>query len=133
MFAEIQKRKQMGYKKQQTSRELGLDNKTVRKYWVMAELEYVQHLLESKQRNRCMDPYREKILEKLNAHREMTSAVIYDQLREADADFQPSYRSVRRFIGEMRIEEGLLTPRQKGLSICHGALKQQIQIYVLSE
>ena len=112
MFAEIQKRKQMGYKKQQTARELGLDNKTVRKYWDMAELEYVQHLLESKQRNRYMDPYREKILEKLNAHREMTSAVIYDQLREAEANFQPSYRSVRRFVGEIRIEEGLLTPRQ---------------------
>ena len=102
----------MGYKKQQTARELGIDNKTVRKYWDMDELEYAQHLLESKERNKCMAPYREGILVKLKAHREITSAVIYDQLREADPDFQPSYRSVRRFVGEIRTEEGLLTPHQ---------------------
>ena len=45
MFAEIKKRKQMGYKKQQAARELGLDNKTVRKYWGMDEVQYAQQLL----------------------------------------------------------------------------------------
>ena len=112
MFAEIQKRKQMGYKKQQTARELGLDNKTVRKYWDMDELEYAEHLLETRERSKCMEPYREVILTKLKEHREITSAVIHDQLREANKDFQPSYRSVRRYVRELRFEEGLLTPLQ---------------------
>lgn len=112
MFAEIKKRKQMGYKKQQAARELGLDNKTVRKYWGMDEVQYAQHLLESRERSRCMTPYRESILSKLTQHREITSAVIHDQLREADPSFAPSYRSVGRYVAELREQEGLLTPHQ---------------------
>lgn len=112
MFAEIQKRKQMGYKKQQAARELGLDNKTVRKYWDMNEREYAQYLLDSRERSRCMEPYRDMIVDKLKAHREIASAVIYDQLREADACFACSYRSVRRYVREIRLQEGLLTPLQ---------------------
>lgn len=108
MFAEIQKRKQMGYKKKQTARELSVDIKTVRKYWGMEEEAYAQNLLESK----CMAPYRSSILEKLKAHREITSAVIYDGFLENVPNFSPSYRSVRRFVAELRMEEGLLTAHQ---------------------
>ncbi len=41
MYAEIQKLKTMGYKKQRAARELRLDAKTVRKYWDMTEGEYL--------------------------------------------------------------------------------------------
>ena len=45
MYVEIQKLKKLGYKKQRAARQLGLDTKTVRKYWDMGEDEYVaQHL-----------------------------------------------------------------------------------------
>ena len=40
MYSKIQKLKHMGYKKQQAARELGVDNKTVGKYWSMTEHEF---------------------------------------------------------------------------------------------
>lgn len=112
MYAKIQKLKRLGYKKQQAARELDIDTKTARKYWEMDEERYAEYLLESKERGKCMDPYRAYVLAKLQEHREITSAIIYDNLLEEFADFKPSYRSVRRYVCELREEEGLQTPHK---------------------
>jgi len=110
MYAEIQNRKKLGYKKQRAARELNVDTKTVRKYWDMAEEEYITQQYESKERRKNMDPYREYVLDKLREHSEITSAIIYDNLREEFADFEPSYRSVRRYVLMLRETEGLPAP-----------------------
>jgi transposase len=110
MYAEIQKLKAMGYKKQRAARQLELDTKTVRKYWEMTEEEYITQQSESKERTKNMEPYREYVLEKLREHSEITSAIIYDNLREEFMDFEPSYRSVRRYVMLLREAEGLLAP-----------------------
>lgn len=112
MFAEIQKRKRLGYKKQRCARELGLDTKTVRKYWDMTDEEYVDQHLESRERTKGMDPYRGYVLELLQQHSEITSAIIYDRLREDFERFEPSYRSVRRYVLLLREEEGIPAPRK---------------------
>jgi len=110
MYAEIQNRKKLGYKKQRAARELNVDTKTVRKYWDMAEEEYITQQYESKERRKNMDPYWEYVLDKLREHSEITSAIIYDKLREEFADFEPSYRSVRRYVLMLRETEGLPAP-----------------------
>jgi len=110
MYSEIQKRKRMGYKKQTAARELGIDTKTVRKYWDMSEEEYAQYLLDSKERTKIVDPYREFILERLKEYPEITSAIIYDNLREEFNDFSPSYRSVRLYVCNLREIEGIPSP-----------------------
>ncbi|MDL2214475.1 IS21 family transposase [Clostridia bacterium OttesenSCG-928-O13] len=110
MYVEIQKLKKLGYKKQRAARQLGLDTKTVRKYWDMGEDEYVAQRLESQERTKGMDLYRGYVLEKLHEHREITSAILYDNLREDFEDFSPSYRSVRRYVSMLRESEGLLAP-----------------------
>lgn len=110
MYAEIQKLKKQGYKKQRAGRELKLDTKTVRKYWDMSEDEYVAQHLESKSRSCGMDPYRGYVLEKLKEYNEITSAILYDNLREDFEDFKPSYRSVRRYVSLLREEEDLPSP-----------------------
>lgn len=107
MYAEIQKLKKLGYKKQRVARQLEIDTKTVRKYWDMPEEEYITQQYESKERTKNMDPYREYVLDKLREHREITSAIIYDNLREEFGDFEPSYRSVRRYVLMLREAEGL--------------------------
>ena len=102
MYAEIQK--------QRAARELNVDTKMVRKYRDMAEEEYIKQQYESKERGKNMDPYREYVLDKLREHSEITSAIIYDNLREEFADFEPSYRSVRRYVLMLRETEGLPAP-----------------------
>ena len=95
MYAEIQKLKAIGYKKQRAARELRLDTKTVRKYWDMTEDEYLSYMLEAKERTKIMDPYYGYVLDKLKKYPEISGAILYDNLREDFADFKPSYRTVR--------------------------------------
>ena len=110
MYTEIQKLKTLGYKKQRAARQLEIDTKTVRKYWDMTEDDFVATLVDSKERTKNMDPYREYVLDKLRMHREITSAIIYDNLLEDFDGFKPSYRSVRRYVSMLREAEGLHTP-----------------------
>lgn len=112
MYEEIQKRRLLGYKKQRAARELNLDTKTVRKYWDMSEEEYIEQRMESKERGRAMEPYREYILQKLRTYSEITSAIINDNLREDFEGFAPSYRSVRRYVSLLREMEGMPTPQK---------------------
>jgi transposase len=112
MYGKIQELKSLGYKKQRAARQLLLDTKTIRKYWDMSEDEYVEYYLESKSRGSGMDEYREYVLGLLWEHSEITSAIINDRLRETFADFSMSYRSVRRYVCELREEEGIPAPRK---------------------
>jgi len=110
MYGKIQELKALGYKKQRAARELDIDTKTVRKYWNMSEDEYLEILAFSKERIKNMDPYRDYVLTKLQTHREITSAIIFDNLLEDYEDFEPSYRSVRRYVAMLRESEGIPSP-----------------------
>lgn len=89
MYSEIQKLKALGYKKQRAARQLKVDTKTVRKYWNMTEDDYVSYLIETKERSKIMDPYHDYVLDKLKTYPEISSAIIYDNLREDFIDFSP--------------------------------------------
>jgi hypothetical protein len=110
MYAKIQEYKAKGFSIRQTSRELDVDKKTVGKYWTMDEEDYAQYVLCAKNRTSFLEPYREFILGELTAHRESASAIIDDHLRETFVDFAPSYRSVRRYVANLREETGILKP-----------------------
>lgn len=110
MYAKIQDLKRKGYKKQRAARELGIDTKTVRKYWNMSEAEYSFYLLETKERSKIMDPYRDFVLDRILTHPEITSAIIYDNLLETFLDFEPSKRTVRLYVGNLRDAEGIPAP-----------------------
>jgi len=112
MYVSIQKLKRLGYKKQQAPRELDIDTKTIRKYWDMTEEDYIEYSLAAKQRTKKMDTYHGYVLDKLTEHREITSAIIYDNLLEDFVDFEPSYRTVRLYVATMRETEGLPAPRK---------------------
>jgi len=110
MYGEIQKLKKLGYKKQRVARQLGIDTKTVRKYWDMTDDDYVSYYLETKERTKLMDPYRDYVLMKLKTYPEITSAIIYDNLREDFEGFMPSYRTVRLYVFNLRENEGIPLP-----------------------
>jgi transposase len=110
MYARIQELKALGYKKLRAARQLDIDTKTVRKYWDMTEDDYLAYLDETKERSKIMDPYRDFVLERLMTHSEISSAIIYDNLRETFFNFEPSYRSVRLFVCTLREKEGIPAP-----------------------
>ena len=109
MFAKIKELKQIGYKKLSVATELQIDVKTVRKYWDMTEDEYQEYLASTKTRSRIMTPYKNDILEMLEKYPNITGSVIYDRLREVNEEFEPSYRSVRLYVSDLREAEGIPT------------------------
>lgn len=119
MYAKIQRLKEKGYRKQQAAKELGIDRKTVRKYWDMGETEYACYHLETKERTKIMDPYRDFVLGEITQHPEINSAIIFDHLLEVFKDFAPSKRTVRLYVCNLREAEGIPAPskiRQYGES-----------------
>jgi transposase/predicted CopG family antitoxin len=107
MYIEIQKRKRAGYSQRAAARELDIDRKTVKKYWTMMEDEYAEQVIESKSRTKILDPYREIIVAQIEEYPEITSAIIDAKLRCEIKDFEPSYRSVRLYVANLRDELGL--------------------------
>ena len=107
MYAKIQERKKEGYSKRKTAKELNIDKRTVGKYWEMTDETYARYVLESKERGKVLDPYREYIIEKLETHKEITASIIDDNLREKYPEFAPSYRTVRLYVANLREELGL--------------------------
>ena len=112
MYAKIQERKKDGYSKMRTARELNIDKRTVSKYWEMSDETYAKYLLDSKERAKIMDPYRAFIVGKLETHKEITASIIDDNLREKHAGFEPSYRSVRLYVANLREELGFPSPKK---------------------
>lgn len=107
MYTEIQERKRLGYSQRAVARELDIDRKTIRRYWEMSEEKYAQYLLDSKNRTKMLDEYRDFIVEQLKRYPEITGAIIDSKLRLEFSDFEPSYRSVRLYVARLREELGL--------------------------
>jgi len=112
MYKEIQSYKQKGYSIRGCGRELNHDRKTVKRYWKMPAEEYVNYLADCKRRTKILDPYRDEIAVELQTHPSITSAIVYDHLKERHRDFKPSYGSVRLYVRVMREELGIPTPRK---------------------
>lgn len=107
VFAKIYELKKQGFKKLQTAKALNIDVKTVRKYWVMTERDYLAYANECKQRSRIMAAYDRFIIDKLKRFPDVTAAQIYDWLRESYKDFTPAYSTVRLHVRELREREGI--------------------------
>ena len=109
MYNEIQTYKQMGYTIRSCARTIDFDRKTVRKYWNMAQDEYVRYMAECRERTKILDPYREEITAFLEQYPNITAAIINDRLMANHDNFKPSYRSVRAYVTALREELGIPT------------------------
>jgi hypothetical protein len=78
----------------------------------MSEVNYARYLTESAERGKLLDPYRDFIVKLIEEHSEMNSAVVETNLRMEYDDFEPSSRSVRLYVANLREELGLPTPTQ---------------------
>jgi len=109
MYRKIQSYKQQGYTIRRCARTIDVDRKTVRKYWNMTAEGYVKYLAETKKRTRILDPYWDEIASELEAYPNITSAIMYDHLRERHEGFKASYRSVHLYVTALREELGIPT------------------------
>ena len=107
IYGRIQELRVQGYSKRRAAKELSLDKRTVGKYWEMSEDKYARYHMESSERDKLLDPYKAFIVNMLESHSEITSAVIETNLRMEHDDFAPSSRSVRLYVANLREELGL--------------------------
>jgi len=107
MLQKIRDLKKKGYKKARAAREMGIDTKTVRKYWDMTDEDYLEYYEQTREREKIMDPYRDLVIQRLEQYPEITSSIIYDNLLETYENFEPSARSVRLYVANLREELGI--------------------------
>lgn len=109
MYQKIQQLKRQGANRSQISRELGLDRKTVRKYFKMDEQEFLAYQQEQACRHKLMDPFKKELLEiyKLNGYDKLNVAAVYDYLEERFKKLPCTEKSLRNYVAFL-IERGEL-------------------------
>ena len=114
MYHDIQQRRDLGFGKSQIAQQLGLNYRTVSRYWDMTAEEFERSIL-SRKRRQCLELYEGIILDWLKQQPGLTGAEIWDRLKEY-YDVQVSERSVRRLVGKLRkqhnIPKSISEPRQ---------------------
>jgi hypothetical protein len=81
MFSEIKQYKTLDFNKSQVERTLNINCKTVRKYWDMTPGEYSKATIESKNRHKKIDIYKDDILEWITDFRDMSTAQVLDWIK----------------------------------------------------
>ena len=108
MYSRIHQLKECGFKKTKVAEKLGMNVKTVTKYWDMSPDEYQQLLASSRQRRKYLGQYEEVILKWLNEHPDMSSAQVHDWLKELYTDsYNGKDRTVRVFVAKLRAKHNI--------------------------
>ena len=114
MYNDIQQRKDLGFGKSQIAHQLGLNYRTVSRYWDMTAEEF-EHTILARKRKQCLELYGGIILDWLKQQPGLSGAEVWDRLKE-HYDVQVSERSVRRLVRELRkehnIPKSISEPRQ---------------------
>lgn len=107
MFSEIKQYKALGFNKSQVERALNINYKTVQKYWDMDPGEYAKVTIQSKNRHKKIDIYKDDILEWITDFRDMSAAQVLDWIKERYGDVKFKERSLRLYISNLRLEYNL--------------------------
>jgi len=100
MYQRIQKLKLRGHTQLAISRELGIDRKTVRRYWWMSEEEYRNCRHSFLCRDKGFETYRAEILEiyRENDFERLPMSSVYDYLEELYGDLPGGEKTLRNYI-----------------------------------
>ncbi len=101
MYQKLQQLKEMGLNKSQVQRQLGIDWKTVDRYWGVTPDEFAE-IRTSPKRSRKHEKYEGQIVRWLKEHPDMSSAQIQDWLKQHYSDYQGKERTLRRFVSDIR-------------------------------
>ena len=114
MYGKIQEKKRIGLNKSQTKRCLGIDYKTVLKYWDMTPDEYAVTKEAAETRLKKADKYKDFVIECLEKYPDMSAAQIYDWIQERTKletlEFQE--RAFRSYVKSIRKEYDIKKPKK---------------------
>lgn len=110
MYYEIKKLQRQGYGKNFIVRELGIDKKTVRKYWSMDEEEFRKYQDAMRYREKGYDELRDAILGlyRANDYIRLPVSAVYDYFEEIQGEMPGNENSLRNYIRYL-IETGDLS------------------------
>ena len=99
--------------KSQVNRHLGIDYKTVMKYWDMPPDGFAKKQIQAKERTKKSDKYKDIVLECLQKYPDMTAAQIYDRVVKeltGQAELDVKERAFRNYIVWIRNEYDIKKP-----------------------
>ncbi|WCK56232.1 IS21 family transposase [Aneurinibacillus sp. Ricciae_BoGa-3] len=100
MYNKIQQYKELGFNKSQIARRLGINIKTVRKYWVLKPEEVVE--MKYQKRVSKYSEYEGIMLEWLQKYPDLSSSQVHDWLRERYTSYNGKPRSIRNWVQQLR-------------------------------
>ncbi len=86
MYYEIQRLDRLGFSKNKIAEHLGINWRTVKKYYAMDEAEFERFLLEKGKKEKILHPYKDFVRSRLEEFPETPAAQLLDWLKEAHAD-----------------------------------------------
>jgi len=97
--------RQAGFSQRQVARRLGINRKTVKRYWEMPVNEY-EEMSSAICRMQYLDKYQAQIIGWLREYPDLTAAQVWDWLKEHYRE-EVSERTVSRYVKQLREEYGL--------------------------
>ncbi len=130
MYNQIHQFKESGFRKANVATKLGINVKTVSKYWEMTPQEFYEFLSRSRQRLKYLDKYEKEILDWLKKYPDISSAQIFDWLKERHLGFNGKERTVRDYVKRLREHYNLpkKSPSRQYQAIPDGPLGFQAQV-----
>ena len=113
-YGNIQKLKREGLNKSQVSRKLEIDYKTVLKYWNMSPDDFSAERSLAEIRSSKIDTFKEYILKCLREYPDMSTAQLYDWIKEKTGrDTLPfAERTMRSYVKRLRAEYDIAKPKK---------------------
>lgn len=105
VYSKIQQLKEAGFSQRRTAKALGINRKTVKRYWGMPLQNYESNR-QSVVRSSVLDDYQEQIIFWLHEYPTLTAAQVCDWLKE-HYQLSTSERSVSRYVKKLREEYNL--------------------------
>lgn len=149
MYRQIQKFKHQGYSKSEISSKLGLNRKTVSKYYSMSEFDFKLYRQDQLYRNKVLERYEDKILEiyEKNEFKRLNMSSVYDYLEEKYGSLPVNEQTIRNYIhylistNKLKLNERLRTytkvpelpfGRQMQLDFGQYRFKSGLKLYIFA-
>jgi len=128
VYSKIQQMRQTGFSQRQVARRLGINRKTVKRYWEMPVNEY-EEMSGAICRMQYLDKYQAQIIGWLREYPDLTAAQVWDRLKEHYGE-EVSERTVPRYVRQLREEYGLKKsdPPREREAVPELPMGQQMQV-----